>query len=129
MQKSLGAIRLIIADHQEHVRGALTTLLQELSDVALVAATGEAEELLTLAQIYKPDVILLEDDLPGRTMTSLVIALHNIEPKPFVIVMSSRSDRGRMALNAGADTFVSKGDGSAWLLEVLQSYFGRKGSG
>lgn len=119
-------MRIVIADHHTQVLRALATMLRELPDVQLVGATASAPELLTLTEVYAPDVVLFDKNLPGSNVANMVADLHALEPRPFVIVMSTRSEDSGPALNAQADTFVSKSDGTAWLLECLDSYAKRK---
>lgn len=97
--------------------------------MSLVGEAVDTESLLHLAKGTAADLILVDQDLPGVSTTDLIANLHRLEPKPIVVVMSSKFERSRMAFRAGADAFVSKGDPSAWLLETLRRYEERSRSG
>ena len=119
-------MRLILADHHEQPRLALTTLLKEQSDFNLLGEALDGQGLLILADKNPADVILLDSDLPGMHIENLITRLHALLPCPIVIVMSSEFENSRMFLQAGADAFVSKSDQPGWLLETLKKYNGQK---
>jgi two-component system response regulator FimZ (fimbrial Z protein)/two-component system response regulator EvgA len=118
-------MRLILADHHEQPRLALTTLLKEQSEFNLLGEAMDGQGLLILADKCPADVILLDSDLPGIYIENLITKLHALLPCPIVIVMSSEFEKSRKFLRAGADAFVSKSDQPEWLLETLKKYNGR----
>lgn len=118
-------MRVIIADHHKQSFLALRTMLQEQSGLDLIGGAENAQELLQLAANEAADVVLVDRSLPGSSISDLLADLHSLEKRPFVIVMASQSEDSRMALSAGADAFISKGDGPEWLLEYLHSYANR----
>lgn len=115
-------IHILLADHHAPPLWALKTVLQEEPEFELVGEAVDAEGLRDLSEKYHPDLILMDRELPGEPIEDLIAALHLLDPKPVVIVMSSDSSYGRMLLKAGADAFVSKGEQVDWLLRVLQKY-------
>jgi DNA-binding NarL/FixJ family response regulator len=122
-------MRLILADHHEQPRLALTAFLKEQSEFNLLGEAIDGQGLLILASKYPADVILLDSDLPGIYIENLITNLHALLPCPIVIVMSSEFENSRRFLKAGADAFVSKSDQPEWLLETLNKYNGRKKEG
>ena len=118
-------MRIILADHHEQPRLALTTLLKEQSEFTLLGEALDGQGLLILADECPTDVILLDSDLPGIYIENLITKLHALLPCPIVIVMSSEFENSRKFLRAGADAFVSKSDQPEWLLETLKKYNGR----
>lgn len=111
--------RILLADHHASARWALVTLLQEEADFMLVGEAVNADVLLALCIEKHPDIVLLDKSLPGMPIDNLIDALHQHEPPPVVIVMSSNPEDGRRLLRAGADAFVSKGEQPDWLLQSL----------
>lgn len=97
------------------------TLLREKPDFELVGEAVDAEWLLVLCEEKLPDLVLLDKDLPGTPIEDLIAALHQFDPKPVVIVMSSNPNDGRRLLRAGADAFASKGEQADWLLRLLHN--------
>jgi len=115
-------MRIILADHHEEPRWALKMLLDEQPEFDLIGAVEDAQSLLELAEKEPPDLVLVDNILPGVYIEDLIARLHALEPKPTVILMSSDFENSRKLLKAGADTFVSKGDQADWLLEILFKY-------
>ena len=115
-------MRIILADHHGQPRWALKTLLDEQPEFDLIGAVEDAQSLLELAEKELPHLVLVDNELPGVNIEDLIARLHALEPKPTVIVMSSDFENSRKQLMAGADAFVSKGDQSDWLLEILRKY-------
>lgn len=115
-------MRIILADHHQHALWALKTILEEEPDLTIVGEAVDAEGLLKLAQDPIADLVLVDRWLPGRQTRDLLMNLHELVPRPIVIIMSTCPEDGRMMLNAGADAFVSKGDQPDWLLETLRQY-------
>ena len=115
-------MRIILADHHEEPRWALKTLLDEQPEFDLIGAVEDAQSLLELAEKEAPDLVLVDNELPGAYIEDLISKLHALEPKPTVIAMSSDFENSRKQLKAGADAFVSKGDQPDWLIEILRKY-------
>jgi DNA-binding NarL/FixJ family response regulator len=121
-------MRVLLADHHPSTLWALRSLVGKQEGFTVVGEATEATSLLTQAEALKPDLVLLDWDLPERP-AGLIGRLHAIDPRPRVVAMSSRLETGRAALSAGADAFISKGDEPDWLLETLRLYAKRDTSG
>ena len=115
-------MRIILADHHGQSLWALKTLLQEEPELDLIGVAEDAGSLLALAKNHTADLFLVERKLPGNPIEDLIHRLHALQPRPFVVVMSSEFEYSRMLLKAGADAFVSKGDQPDWLLETLHKF-------
>jgi len=115
-------MRIIVADQHAKVRRALVTLIIELPEFSLVGEVSNTQDLITLAEKSTADLILLDQKLPGISITDLFTRLHDLEPRPYLIVMSSDPESSRMILLAGADSFVSKSDQPEWLIQNLKNY-------
>ncbi len=114
-------MRVVIAGNQAVSRRALAILLYTRLGIATVGETGDQEELMKLVKSNHPELILLEDGLPGAQLNELVPALHNLEFNPSVIVLSERKETELIALAAGADRFVRKGVHPKQLLTAINS--------
>ena len=115
-------MRIILADHNDEPRWALTMLLDEQPEFDFVGEAVDAQGLLVLAEKHTADLVLLDSKLPGISIVDLIARLHVLEPRPIVVVMSCNFETSRVLLKAGADAFVSKGDEPDWLLEKLHQY-------
>jgi len=115
-------MRILLADHHAPPLWALKTVLLEEPGFEVVGEAVDGESLLDLTEKHHPDLILTDRSLPGKPLENLIASLHRIIPKLVVIVMSSDPGDGRLALKAGADAFVSKGEQPDWLLDSLRKY-------
>lgn len=102
------SMRVLIADDVPSVQVGLRVLLEQQPGIEVVGEVVDALELLACAQTACPDLLLLGWELPGLVAANLLPALQSICPGLCVIVLSTRSEARSVALNAGADAFVSK---------------------
>lgn len=115
-------MRIILADHHEKPRWALSAFLEEQPEFQLVGVSADAQELLVTINEHEADLVLMDRELPGSPFRDLITRLHALQPRPIVIVMSTEIEYSQVSLKAGADAFVSKGDHPEWLLEKLHQY-------
>lgn len=113
-------MRILVADDDARVRSALQMLLeQELEQISI----RESEDLGSLAiqvKEFQPHLVLLDWELPGRPAAALLLALHELDYRPRVIVLSTRSRSKGDARAVGADAFVSKSEPPERLLSSLR---------
>lgn len=128
-QSGSSLMRIILADHHPQALWALRTILQEEPEFEIAGEAVDAPGLLILAENVCSDLVLVDSSLPGVSVEELIPILHAFEPRPSVIVMSSRSEDSRRILMAGADAFVSKADSPDWLLTTLHRYTKRAAEG
>lgn len=120
-------MRVLIADDQPQVRSALRLLLKQEPGVAVVGEAENVEEALELATARRPDLVLLDWELPGlraadlskKAKLGLLPALRARCPRVKVVALSGRPEARQAALAAGADVFVSKGDPPERLLAAV----------
>ncbi len=73
-------MRVLIADHQPAVRSALRLLLDERLDLVVVGEAADNEELLAQIGHLRPDIILLDQNLPGWSTTNLADVFTRARP-------------------------------------------------
>jgi two-component system response regulator DesR len=112
-------IRVLIAEDQGMVRGALATLLALEEDIDVVAQCARGDEVVAAAQAAHPDVALLDIEMPGLDGLSAAALLHKAQPACTIIILTTFGRPGylRRAMEAGATGFVVK-DGPADQLAV-----------
>jgi len=121
-------MRILVADAQMKVRSALRLILEQELGLSVVGEASEVEGLLAQAEIVQPDLVLLDWELPGRQIDAsaglvgpgLLATLRSNLPHLRVIVLSGRPEAHQVALAAGADAFVSKGDLPERLLAAVR---------
>jgi DNA-binding NarL/FixJ family response regulator len=114
-------MRILLADDQPEVCSALRLLLEQESGLEVVGEAAEIEELLAQIEATRPDLVLLDWELPGLNASSSLSALRSCCSRLVVVALSGRPEARRAALDAGADAFVSKGYPPERLLETLQT--------
>ena len=90
-------IRVLIADDQAMVRGALATVLDLESDIAVVAQVGSGDEVLPSAKEHAPDVALLDVQMPGKDGLTAAAELHAELPGCRIIVCTTFGRPGYLA--------------------------------
>jgi two-component system response regulator DesR len=115
-------IRLLLADDQALVRGALATLLDLEADMEVVAEVGNGDEVVPAARAHRPDVALLDVEMPGLDGIAATAALHEALPKVRVLIVTTFGRPGflRRALQAGASGFVVKDTPARQLAEAVR---------
>ncbi|NNM44555.1 response regulator transcription factor [Knoellia koreensis] len=115
-------IRLLLADDQALVRGALATLLDLEPDMEVVSEVGTGDEVVAAAQSSNPDVALLDVEMPGMDGIAATAALHDAMPRVRVLIVTTFGRPGflRRALQAGASGFVVKDTPARQLAEAVR---------
>jgi two-component system, NarL family, response regulator DesR len=103
-------IRLLLADDQALVRGALAALLDLEPDLEVVAEVGSGDDVVPVATRVVPDVALLDVEMPGLDGIEATRAVKQAVPDLRVLIVTTFGRPGylRRALKAGADGFVVK---------------------
>jgi two-component system nitrate/nitrite response regulator NarL len=112
-------MRVLLADDHPKVRWALRTFIQERPEFTVIGEATDADTLLSKARTLDPDLILLEWELTGRPVGEVLLALQALEPRAQIVVLSWQPGIEQIALDAGADRFVSKANGPERLLVAL----------
>lgn len=115
-------IQVIIADNHPEVRSALRLLLAEKRGVNAVSEASKSEDLMSLVRCLKPDLILLDWELPGFIPEETMLLMHNLYRTPAVIALGSRPQMRKAALAAGAEEFIYKSEPPEKLLAVLDRF-------
>ena len=113
-------MRILVADRNAALRSAVAVYLQITLELDSVCEVGDDEELLTQAQVFRPDIVLLDWGYPGPARTELLASLRAFDPQPSVIVLGSFLEQRQDALAAGEGYFVCKGDPPKQLLATVR---------
>lgn len=103
-------IRVLIAEDQAMVRGALATLLGLEPDIEVVAQVSRGDEVLAAAEAAQPDIALLDIEMPGATGLEAAEELARSLPSCRVLILTTFGRPGylRRAMEGGASGFVLK---------------------
>ncbi|MGW3787699.1 response regulator [Micromonospora chokoriensis] len=115
-------IRLLLADDQALVRGALAALLSLEPDLTVVAEVGRGDEVVPEALRSAPDVALLDVEMPGLDGIAATTALRTAMPTCRVLVVTTFGRPGylRRAMEAGASGFVVKDTPARQLADAVR---------
>ncbi|NDV03212.1 response regulator transcription factor [Rhodococcus sp. IEGM 248] len=115
-------IRLLLADDQALVRGALAALLDLEADLTVVAEVGRGDEVVAAAREHSPDVALLDVEMPGLDGIAAAAALRTEMPQTRVLIVTTFGRPGylRKALQAGASGFVVKDTPARQLADAVR---------
>lgn len=114
-------IALLVVDDHNLFRRGLTALLQQDGRFAVVAQAGDVGEALRCLERAAPDLILLDNHLPGVRGVDGIAALKNACPGVRILMLTVSEDEGDLAaaLQAGADGYLLKTVESEHLCESI----------
>ena len=103
-------IRVLLAEDQGMMRGALALLLGMEPDIEVVAQVAAGDAIVDAAQTHRPDVALLDIELPGRSGLDAAAELREQVPDCRVLILTTFARPGylRRAMEAGAAGFLVK---------------------
>ena len=103
-------IRVVIVDDHALVRSGLRLVLEAEKDINVEDEAGNADEAVRMARLHKPDVVLLDVMMPGRSGLEATPEIKEAAPKTEVLVLSMQDDPSyvREAFSAGASGYLLK---------------------
>jgi DNA-binding NarL/FixJ family response regulator len=115
-------ISVLLVDDHSLVRRGFRRMLEDASDMAVVAEAGDGEEAVRLAQQLTPDVIVMDCALPGMNglIATRTILEKNPQCKILMLSMHSEDTLVRQALAAGARGYVLKNAVNLDLVEAVR---------
>jgi two-component system response regulator DesR len=115
-------IRIVIAEDQSMVLGALAALLETESDIRVVGLAHDGKEALQLTLQHRPDVVLTDIEMPRLTGLELAAELKQLGLPARVIILTTFARPGylRRALDAGASGYLLKDSPAAALANAVR---------
>ncbi|GAB4483529.1 MAG: response regulator transcription factor [Anaerolineales bacterium] len=116
-------IRLLIVDDHEVVRLGLRTLLESEPDLQVAAEAGNAQQALIQAESQRPDVVIMDIQLPGVSGLEACREIRRKFPQIQVVMLTSSVNEAFLleALRAGAAGYVLKQVGSDELVRAIRA--------
>ncbi|MFF7986723.1 response regulator [Streptomyces sp. NPDC007901] len=121
-------IRILVADDQQVVRSGLVLLIGMLDGVEVVGAARDGAEAVELAERLRPDVVLMDLNMPVLDGVSATAVLQEKLPGTAVLVLTTYADDDSVfpALRAGARGYLTKdADDGEVETAIRQVYDGR----
>lgn len=115
-------IRILLAEDQAMVRGALTALLSLETDIEVLGAAADGEAAWRDLQRLKPDVLVTDIEMPGLTGLELAqrVQRHELPTKVVIVTTFARAGFLRRALDAGVCGYLLKDAPAEQLAEALR---------
>lgn len=103
-------IRVVLAEDQGMVLGAFASLLDLQPDITVVATATNGDDALAAVREHRPDVLVTDIEMPGRTGLDLAAELNNLGDPTRVLIVTTfaRSGYLRRAVDAGVAGYVLK---------------------
>ena len=115
-------IRVLLADDEELIRVAVAALLGLEPDVEVVAQAADGRAAVDAARAHRPDVAVVDLQMPGLDGIEVAAELHRALPSCRVVILTGRGRPAQLAraLTAGARGFLPKGSPGGALADVIR---------
>lgn len=115
-------IRVLLAEDMHMVRGALVALLNLEPDIEVVADVASGDQILPTARQHRPDVAVIDIDLPGKDGLTAASELHEALPECRTLILTSLGRPGtlRRALSARVGGFILKDAPATELADAIR---------
>lgn len=116
-------IRVVLADDHDLVRSGIKALLSMLENVEVIAEARNGEELVTLVEDVKPDVVMTDISMPGMDGITAISQIHSKHPEVRLLVLSMYDtvDFVKRAVANGACGYLMKDAPPFELEQALRS--------
>ncbi|MEU5130353.1 response regulator transcription factor [Streptomyces mobaraensis NBRC 13819 = DSM 40847] len=114
---------MLLADDEHLIRGALAALLGLEDDLRVVAEAASGTEAIAMARAYRPDVAVLDLQMPGADGVTVATALRADVPDCRTMIVTGHGRPGHLkrALEAGVRGFVPKTVSARRLAEIIRT--------
>ncbi|MCX4526680.1 response regulator transcription factor [Streptomyces sp. NBC_01551] len=119
----MSPVRVLLADDEHLIRGALAALLALEDDLLVVAEAASGPEALAMARAHLPDVAVLDLEMPGADGVSVATTLRAELPDTKTMIVTSHGRPGHLkrALAAGVRAFAPKTVSAQRLAELIRT--------
>ena len=116
-------MKILLVDDHEVVRLGLKALLSRYPNFNIIAEAANADDAVEKALHYKPNVVIMDIRLPGKSGIEATRKIVETQPETKVIMLTSFAEDELLfdAINAGASGYVLKQIGSADLVRTLEA--------
>ncbi len=113
-------IRILLADDNPAIRSALRLLLATRLDMELITEARDMDHLLAQVEDARPELIIMDWELPGRPTRERISVLRALVPSLKVIVINTHPELQNQVLAEGADAFVCTTDPPSKMLDAIR---------
>lgn len=113
-------IRIVIAEDQRMLLGALASLLDLEEDMQVVGKAGNGEEAVRLVETLKPDICIMDIEMPGMSGLEAAERLKGSGCKVLILTTFARSGYFERAIRSGASGYLLKDSPSEELADAIR---------
>ncbi|MFB7905389.1 MULTISPECIES: response regulator [unclassified Kitasatospora] len=116
-------VRVLLADDEHLIRGAMAALLSLEEDIEVVAQAGSGPEALAMARAHRPDVAVLDLQMPGKDGIEVATELRQVLPDCRCMIVTGHGRPGylKRALEVGVRGFLPKTVSAADLAGIIRT--------
>jgi two-component system response regulator DesR len=114
-------IRIVIAEDQRMLLGALASLLDLEEDMKVVGKASNGEDAVRLVHLHKPDVCIMDIEMPGKSGLEAAEDLKGTGCKVMILTTFARSGYFERAIKSGASGYLLKDSPSEELADSIRS--------
>jgi YesN/AraC family two-component response regulator len=112
--------RILIVDDNPSFRKGMRALLDIQPDMETIGEAPNGHAAMELVEELRPDLILLDAQMPGMTGVAVTRRIKRIQPQTKIILVTMYSDFRSKAIEAGADAFITKGIPPEHMLSLIR---------
>ena len=115
-------IKIVIFEDNDRLRDSLVALFKGMDEYEVTGDYNNCNEAATIARVYKPDVVLMDIDLPGESGIKGVFKIKESYPQAAIIMYTVFEDDEKLfqCLCAGANGYLLKKTAPSKLLDAIQ---------
>lgn len=114
-------LRIVVADDHGVVRDGLSAVLSAIDGYELVGTAATGDEAVKAAVLLRPDVLVMDIQMPGRTGIEATAEVRRVAPEVAVLMLTMYDDDASVfaAIRAGALGYVLKGSPSTTIIRAI----------
>jgi NarL family two-component system response regulator LiaR len=118
-------ITVLIADDHQLIRAGIRALLEKEDEIEVIGEASDGLEAICKVRALKPDVILLDLQMPRKTGIEAIQEIRRENPQARILVLSSYMDDARvfMAIKVGALGYILKESSTRELFQAIRSVY------
>lgn len=120
------AIRVLVVDDHPIIREGIASLLDNQPDMMLVGEAGDGHEAIDLFRSLRPDVTLMDIQMPGGDGTQAIATIRAEAPQAKILVLTTYASemQAARALKAGASGYLLKSSLRREMVDVIRAVHG-----
>jgi DNA-binding NarL/FixJ family response regulator len=120
---ALPPLRVVLVDDHRLFRESLGALLAVHEGIEVVAEGGDGEEAVRLTRQHRPDVVLLDVEMPGQSVLTSLVEIRSASPSTRIVVLTMHENTtlARQLLLRGASAYLIKTIGHHELVSAIRA--------